>query len=149
MQFNFIGNAGYGFPNAHGDWVQVTNTGSVLASATFSFNAFFQNAQPGGGASQGISISSANQVQLTTTFATTNNNVLIAQNTETVNYEVIANTPEIANTPTIQYNFCDPTGTVGIGTEFFVGNFNGGSSTGPTNGSGNYDMTTGLIITLP
>src|SRR6185437_7005427 len=68
IRFNSIKDTGQGFPTTHGDWIQefnddTTHTTNIMNSYVFNFNLCYQTSQFGGGATQGLSLHSANLKQ--------------------------------------------------------------------------------------
>ena len=157
IRFNIIENSGFGYPTAHGDWIQLVNAGGNLNSATLSYNLWRQTVQAGGGGTQGLSLMSANEAgqgpTLTTTVA---NNVMIALGSNTVDEFTIFDTTNMGAPPSTNgtgvnsNNYMDPTGLVYW--YWYVGAFNGGTGgdgpySGTVSGSGNINMVSGATIT--
>ncbi|MGH8399107.1 MAG: beta strand repeat-containing protein, partial [Gammaproteobacteria bacterium] len=150
IQYNLIENAGMGASQgAHGDWIQTYNgVGDVLNNLQINFNTFVQSIPSSEGATQGLSIASANTAQGSILSATISNNTLITASGSNVSYPIILNTANLDGSATIGNNYFDPTGLNGGAAMFAAANYDGtGAGTGPYNGAvatlNNINMVTG------
>lgn len=150
IRYNFIKDVGYGFvAGAHGDWIQQYNAaGKAINNLQINFNTFIQTVAPGGGATQGISLHSANIKQGPVISETVTNNTIVATGIKTVSYAVIVDTTNLRDTATVSNNFIVPAG-IAYGWSFF-GAYNRNGNDGVYNGvvtaTNNRNMITGVPL---